>query len=318
MDAVHVRRPVLVVARDREWAALADAFAADGLRGWQARKATDFLHARFLLQHEACDALLLDGASFLDEDGEVLVRLASRQGVPVVVLSGGEASGEGDDAAEDERQCLPRDLALEYPALLAESLKAAARCRRLRHDVSRAAEEVREWRQRADQLAALLWEAARADGHAQWCSQRSLMGRLQEELARAERRRAPLSLVVGEIQAGLGGEGPDLAARTWVVDRITQGKRRSDVAGQYGPHGFLLLLPDTTDGGAAACCRRLQELLRETPAAGPASLRVDFGTASYPTAGSAAGLLCRAEERLEQARAAPAGESEAAGREETR
>jgi GGDEF domain-containing protein len=317
VDAVQVRRPVLVAARDREWLELARAFAADRLRGWEARQATDFPHARFLLQHEACDILLLDRDSFLDEDGEALVRLASRQGVPVVVLSGCVPGGAAD-AAEDDRLCLPRELALEYPALLDEALEAAARCRRLQRDLHRMAEEVREWRRRADQLATLLWEAARADGHTEWFSQRFLMGRLQEELARAERRRAPLSLVVGEIQASPGGEGPDPAARTRVVDRIAQGKRRSDVAGQYGPRGFLLLLPDTSDGGAAACCRRLQGLLRESAGPGPPSPRVDFGAASYPAAGSAAALLCRAEERLEEARSAAAGESDAAARRENR
>jgi GGDEF domain-containing protein len=303
----HVRRPVLVAARDQEWAALTRAFAADRLRGWEARQATDFPQAQFLLQHGACDVLLLDGVSFPGQEGEALARLAARRKVPVVVLAGCETPGTAEDGEEDGNLRLPRDLALDHPALLDEALRAADRCRRLRGDLDRAAEEVREWRQRADRLAALLWEAAPADGHGQWCSQRSLMGRLQEELARAERRQGSFSVVVGDVPAD-----PDPAARTGVVDRITQGKRRSDVAGQYGPYGFLLLLPDTGDAGAVACCRRLQGLLRRHPAdtsagPGPASPHVAFGIASYPAAGSATGLLSRAEERLQEARGAARG-----------
>ncbi len=318
MTLERVCRPVLVAAKDREWTALARAFTADRLQGFQPSQATDFLHARFLLQHEACDILLLDETSFADEESEALARLAARQGVPVVILSAGEAPAGTEDAEEEGHPRLPRHLALEHPDLLDEALKAADRCRRLQRDVSRAAEEVREWRRRADQMAALLWEAAAADGHRQWYTQRTLMGRLQEELARAERRQAPLSVVVGDVQAD-----PDAAARTWVVDRVTQGKRRSDVAGQYGPHGFLLLLPDTGDAGAAACCRRLQGLLRQPDTLAPAGPeppppQVAFGTASYPAAGSAAGLLSRAEERLAEARAAPEDESAAASHEENR
>ena len=42
-------------------------------------------------------------------------------------------------------------------------------------------------------------------------------------------------------------------------------KRRCDVAGQYGPQGFMLLLPQTPPEGAVHFCRRLQGLLDDVP-----------------------------------------------------
>jgi GGDEF domain-containing protein len=131
------------------------------------------------------------------------------------------------------------------------------------------------------------------------------MGRLEQELARAQRQKVPLGLVIGQVRDRPGGEGEDAAARCRLVERITKGKRRSDVAGQYGPSGFLLLLPDTAEGGAATCCRRLEGLLRQGEGGpGWAPPHVDFGFSAYPVAGGVAGLLCRAEERLEQAQGA--------------
>src|SRR5947209_12076699 len=39
----------------------------------------------------------------------------------------------------------------------------------------------------------------------------------------------------------------------------SQGKRRCDVAGQYGLGGFMLLMVHTPIKGAIHCCRRLQK-----------------------------------------------------------
>jgi GGDEF domain-containing protein len=80
------------------------------------------------------------------------------------------------------------------------------------------------------------------------------------------------------------------------------------VAGQYGQRGFLLLLPDTGESGAGTLCRRLEGLVSQAPVPAQEGLvltppHVTFGVAVYPEVGSAAGLLCRAEERLAEARA---------------
>jgi diguanylate cyclase (GGDEF)-like protein len=90
--------------------------------------------------------------------------------------------------------------------------------------------------------------------------------------------------------------------------QVNRNKRRCDVAGQYGPHGFMLLLPQTADQGALTCCRRLRPVL-EAPqgqAAGAASVQVHFGIAALsPETATVTSLLARAEERLEQGRTNP-------------
>jgi hypothetical protein len=309
MAAARLRRPVLVVAREGPPAALRNVFATERLQDWEPREATDVLHARFLLQGGSCEVMLLDSPGRGNEEVEAICRLAARHRVPVVVLNGSEWSVDGGAAEKGWHLCLPRDLALAHPALLDEALAAAARCRRLQREVGRAAAALRECGRRADRLAALLWEAAACD-HPQWLTQRSLMGRLEQELARAHRHRVPLGLVIGEVREGPGGaeECAPVGTRTWVIDQITRGKRRSDVSGQYGPRGFLLLLPDTSAEGARTFCRRMGGVLREVPAAEPGGRalpppHIDFGVAAFPEVGSAAGLLCRAEERLEEAQA---------------
>jgi hypothetical protein len=308
MGAARLRRPVLVVAGQGPAAALRNVFSTERLQGWEPREATDVLHARFLLQCGSCEVMLVDSPGPGNEEDEALCRLAARHGVPVVVLAGGERSGGEGDGAEGWHLGLPRDLALAHPDLLGEAFAAAARCRRLQREAGQAAADLRECGRRADRLAALLWEVAAGD-HPQWLTQRSLMGRLEQELARAHRQRVPLGIVIGEVREGPdgGGEGGDSEPRTWVIDRIARGKRRSDVSGQYGPRGFLLLLPDTPAEGARTFCRRMEGLLREAPAAEPggrefAPPHIDFGVAAFPEVGTAAGLLCRAEERLEEAR----------------
>src|SRR5437764_433036 len=52
-----------------------------------------------------------------------------------------------------------------------------------------------------------------------------------------------------------------LALPEWTMDVIAKGKRRSDVAGQYGPDGFMLLMMHTPIKGGIHCCRRLQKAI---------------------------------------------------------
>jgi diguanylate cyclase (GGDEF)-like protein len=127
-----------------------------------------------------------------------------------------------------------------------------------------------------------------------------MMERLQEELARSRRLGGPLTVALGELH-GLA-VGPELAG--WAAEQVLRLKRRSDVAGQYGPHGFMLLLPRYTYEEAVACCLRLKAALESAATGG----RVSFGVAAYsPAAPSAQALPRRAEERLEQAKADAAG-----------
>ncbi|HZT80145.1 MAG TPA: diguanylate cyclase, partial [Gemmataceae bacterium] len=173
-----------------------------------------------------------------------------------------------------------------------------------------AGEALHECRRQVSRLVGLLWEASPVDGRARWFTQRHMLERLHEEVSRAERHGTLLSVVLGEVETERGAPGrdaPQLAA--WTAEQITRAKRRADVAGQYGAHGFLLLLGHTSEAGAATCCERLRECLQESPP--PAGLRgplrVHFGIAGYsPEVATSQGLLGRAEERLELARAGAA------------
>src|SRR5262249_52803308 len=100
---------------------------------------------------------------------------------------------------------------------------------------------------------------------------------------------------------------------SWTVEKVTEGKRRCDVAGQYGPSGFMLLLPNTSGEGAIQCCRRIPVPLEQAaPGNGlpppHAAFRVGHPSADVTTV---KGLLSRAEERLERAKARPAGSAHA-------
>lgn len=295
--------PVLVVSAGAGRAVLHRALACPELKRWQAFEARDVEHARFLLQHDACEVVLIDEGECNHNDVESLSRLASRHGVPVVIL-GGSGEAETPDAA----QRLPRDLAFGWPVLLNEALGAALRERVLWRCARRADAELRDCRRQIGQLLGVLWEAAPTNAHAQWFTQRTMLERLEEEVARARRYHAPVSVAVGgmpappEEDSPAGSPGP----RAWLVDRIVSGKRRSDIAGQYGPHGFMLIMPNTPADGAAVCCRRLRDFVDQPPAIAPerpssSPVRACFGIASHPEEKGPAALLARAEQCLEKA-----------------
>lgn len=111
----------------------------------------------------------------------------------------------------------------------------------------------------------------------------------------------PLSVAVGELQSTEGGGAmvPD-----WAAEAIVRGKRRSDVVGQYGPGGFLMLMMHTPKPGGVTCCRRLQEALEHPAETGaPRAMRSYFGIATATADESAPQMLLRiAEENLEAAR----------------
>ena len=88
-----------------------------------------------------------------------------------------------------------------------------------------------------------------------------------------------------------------------MAEQIAREKRRCDVAGQYGLHGFMLLLPQSSEVEARGACQRLGGLLAHPPHADLPALHACFGLASVQgDLLSVQGLLRRAEERLEQAR----------------
>jgi diguanylate cyclase (GGDEF)-like protein len=287
------------VARD-----LLALFQQPPLVEWKATVAEGAEHARFLAQIGACDVLLVDRDG-VDRDLDTLAWLTCPPSVPVLFTSEVEPQIVRDALARRVHLWLPRSLLVDQPALLAEGL---AHLRRVGASVGNGAPKGDETNceARVERLADILWHALPIDGNTGWLSQRYLLERLHEEFVRAERHQTPFSLVLAELALdptashpsakGLASVDVESALRSWTAERVLKGKRRSDVVGQYGPQGFMLLLPHTAEQGAKEVCRRL----RHDFARGPWRVHTSFGVAGYAQPSTTPkGLLRLAEERLD-------------------
>ncbi len=300
------RRRVLIAADPPTADPLLDLFHQGQVAGWEAVAAHTFEQARFVLQHEPCDVLLVAQDVWRRQAPEDRAWLTSQHGLPVVLLArpeAGEAARERDDALP----WVPPELAREHPALLAAALRQVIQITDLRHDLQHVGSALQQRRRQVDRLVGLLWNTLPADAETHWLTQRHVLERLQEEVGRAERYGHALTVILGEAAPPAGPEAAALLAG-WLADRVGGAKRGCDIAGQYGPRGFLLVLAHTDEAGAIACCRRLQKILGQPSRTAPdfaGAVRVYFGIAGHgPTAATATRLLTLAEQRLEAARAA--------------
>jgi diguanylate cyclase (GGDEF)-like protein len=301
------RQQVLLAAANAEGSWIRSQFTRPPLDQWDLLDAETLERVRFLLQHNACDALLVDESLQGHQTGGGLAWLVKACKGPVVYLSGDQPEGAAVALAQGVQQWMPRDLALSYPALLDALLRRAIQSAALVTRAQQSAAELRECRRQANRLVSLLWETSTGEVRTRWFSQRQMMERFQEEVARTERHGNPLTLVLGELRTSPAARLPPDAGNlleTWAAEQITRTKRRADVAGQYGPNGFMLLLVHTSEHGANAFCQRLQCLLEQSPGTSsgpPVPSRAYFGVAGYSsTAFTPKILLSRAEEVLDQ------------------
>jgi diguanylate cyclase (GGDEF)-like protein len=311
MPAKWKRRRVLLAAAEGERRRLRELFAGGPLHDWEVVEADSCRQARFVRQLDPCDLLVVDD-SLPREAGE-LEWLAGGEPGPVLFLADVTPEGALDALRQGADTWLPRTPALEHPALLAAALERLAAFADAQRETWAATQSLADCRRQCDRLVDLLWAAVPGEGPGRWLSQRHLLERFEEEVARSRRHGDPLAVVLGEVRPGRGAgsdRSTDEAARAvaaWTARRVSEVKRRSDVAGQYGLHGFMMLLPQTTEAGAAGCCRRLEVHLRP-PADGtgpPPPLHTCFGVAAFaPDMSTTQGLLRRAEESLEEARTA--------------
>jgi GGDEF domain-containing protein len=301
MSARHEPARVLVAAAPLHLELLRPLFASPLLRGWHAVEADTLERMHFLDQMHPCDALVLD--TTLVSEGQ-LQRLDAAACNPIVLL--GEASAPLLQPLAPCWSWLPRMSVVQCPALLAATLRHLAEVAAMQNHHTQAQAALAGSRRRIDALVDLLWQVIPGELPGPWFSQRHMLQRCDEEVARCRRYGTPLSIVLGEVddQGERDGEAPAPLPR-WAAARLCLSKRRSDVAGQYGPRGFMLLLPSTDAAGAAACCQRLQQILATGPSGGasPAPLDLAFGIADCPTvAATVPALLRRAEVALEEAR----------------
>jgi GGDEF domain-containing protein len=233
-----------------------------------------------------------------------MIRLSN---VPTVLLAGCHAETMEQAYRLGVQMCLPRELVLDRPAVLGAALERAAALRQQQRYTQHTSEQLGQCRRHIDRLVGVIWRAAPApDRNDQWYSQRHMLSRLEEELARKERHGVPLTLAIGDVEADDDHVLPEASpVADWTAEAITRSKRRCDVAGQYGLTGFLLLMVHTLKTGGLTCCRRLQKTLETIEAGkGPAGpVRAYFGLASTSVGASKPHDLLRlAEQNLEMAR----------------
>ncbi|HYT91049.1 MAG TPA: diguanylate cyclase [Gemmataceae bacterium] len=302
------RRRVLVAARSDAGPALRQLFASEPLTAWETVEADTFEQTRFLLQHTALDVLLIDEGLCAAEGMDGLTWLARERETPMVFLAADEADLLRAAYEHGASVCVSRGLSLGHPALLGAALRRAAQAADVLRAHSRRDDMLLHCRRQIDRLVTMLWRSVPTEHEQHWCSQRHVLMRLAEEIARSARHGGPLTVAVGELQASESEQVPvDLTE--WITERIASTKRRCDVAGQYGMHGFLLLMVNTGREGGVSCCQRLRKALEEAiPAAeGPRGpLRACFGIASLSgETRSSQSLLSSAEVALDAAKASP-------------
>ncbi len=276
--------------------------------GWDVLTVDSLAHARFLQQFDPFDVVLVDHCKATEADRDNLGCLTLPSWTSLVVLSDEETEAPPPQVGHGPQHWLPRRPVLEYPSMLAVVLNQAAHISKLRRLLQRLEKALQASHSQANRLIELLWQGLPAEGRSPLLTQRRVLERLEEEVARSRRYAAPLSLVLGELDGGPAWhpDGPEHAELTgWAAKKIGRTKRRCDVAGQYGPNGFLLLLPQTTDEGANSYCRRLLTLLdkaEEMPEGVETPPRIRLAAATLPSAAvTAQSLLSQAEERLMQA-----------------
>jgi GGDEF domain-containing protein len=311
------QRRVLLVGGAVERGRLLSLFQSGQLPGWEPMEADSFERARFVLQMELCDVLVLDSGLLADGDYDGVSWLAQQDETPLLLLADTEPERIVAALQHGAHSWLTRDLALNHPNLLDAMLRKAVRWGDLRRRNDAAGDALQDCQSQVSRLVSLVWEAMPAHSRARWYTQRHMLERLEEEVARTKRHGGPLTVVLGEMRGpGLKRGMPEEVhtAAASAARRLSQAKRRSDVAGQYGLHGFILVLPRISEAEASRYCQRLRMLLEKPPALteGPHHpLHACFGIASLSAeVATMKGLLSRAEQRLEQAKAASGEPSE--------
>src|SRR6516162_8648801 len=127
MSAEVMRRRVLLAAGPSSAKSIHELFSRTPLEAWEPIQAGSFLQARFILQHTACEVALVHEDLYQREGSQSLAWFSREPQVPVVFLSSYRADTMTQAYAQGVTLCLPRDLSLSQPELLASALDRAAR-----------------------------------------------------------------------------------------------------------------------------------------------------------------------------------------------
>jgi hypothetical protein len=296
-------RRILLAAQPNEAETLHQLFANAALVKWELLDAASFERARFLLQHNTCDILLID-ENFISAGASGLGWLARNPDAPTVLLSSMEPETLACAYQQGVSMCLPREVAFNHPEVLAAALDRTTAAGQSRHALRRSADRLHQCRRQVDRLVNLLWRKAPTDLEKNWCTHRHVLERLLEEVARSGRHGNELTLAIGEVQAAEGDQPQSVGLTEWTTAAVSKAKRRCDIAGNYGTQEFMLLMVHTDAPGGLKCCRRLQKTL-ENAAAGPRGpVKAYFGLSTFSSQyATAPQLLMRAEKHLKAAKA---------------
>ncbi|MBI4351767.1 MAG: sensor domain-containing diguanylate cyclase [Elusimicrobia bacterium] len=154
-------------------------------------------------------------------------------------------------------------------------------------------------------------ELAIKDGLTGLYTHRAFQSRLEEEILRSARARAPFSVVMSDIDHfksyndTFGHQAGDAVLKA-VSETVAAGVREVDFAARYGGEEFALVITGAGKAQAAAAAESIRRALeaRSFNFGGRASgVTASFGVAEFPAEASAAGQLVRlADERLFRAK----------------
>jgi GGDEF domain-containing protein len=304
------RRRIVLAARPCEAGCLRGQFTQAPLDKWDVIDADSFERARFLLQHNPCDILVVDEGLYHDAGALGLAWLAGQREVPIIFMTAMEPDVVAQAYANGVNLCLPRQLALQHTPVLHAALERMAQVSEAQRCQRRSKDNLHLCRRQVDRLVNLLWRTVPMDPQRQWFTQRHILERLQEEVSRGGRHGTVFTVALGEV---LAAEAPAETAELaeWTTETLAHAKRRCDVAGSYGLQGFMLLMVETPKLGGVAGCKRLQQYISQVapPPRGPRGpINAYFGLSSFSADNATTeSLLSRAEKHLEAAKAGTAG-----------
>src|SRR5262249_4701287 len=147
-------------------------------RVWEVIEADCFDRARFVLQMDVCDALLLDAGLFRPND-DAWPWLLTQHPLPALFVSDFRGGLILAALRAGMNHWLPREVAAGDPAVLSETLHKVALLGEAHRRARVAGDALQEARRQVSRLVSLLWEATPSTGQ-RWFTQRHMMERLYQ------------------------------------------------------------------------------------------------------------------------------------------
>ncbi|MCC7109875.1 MAG: sensor domain-containing diguanylate cyclase [Deltaproteobacteria bacterium] len=263
-------------------------------------------------------AALALGATFpLDGESWLGRALTQRTALPHVALAQA-GSGRGLYASDDEGAAPFGDLRViplfsqgEPVGALVVAVPAGERLRAPVVDALLVAADLAGVALGGARLFVAVERQATTDGLTGLVNRRTLDQKLQEGLARAQRTRAPLAVVLADIDHFKSvndtyGHGTGDLVLKAVAGAVAGAARTTDVVARYGGEELCLVLEATDAEGAARLAERMRlaiRALRFDTEKGPLTVSASFGVGMFEAGDDPHALLERADQKLYQAKA---------------